>query len=262
MAITSYNDLIARIGGNYWLSQPLWGEQTATVTSTISGSDFASVATARLGEGKALPSGLPTGVTSYIPTRVTSAVSVAGQSILICKMVNLGSLDISGASGTFTDGSAMPTVTELGVSRQIASPVLMEVTTVLNATPGTITITYVDQDGNGAETTAGHVLTASVAVRSVGTVLLNSTDWGASDITAAARSGGTTPTGVIKFWGIIPISFMSGSPGLAGMTVLDNLLTSGFSWLELGAGDTYGAFVTGNTSAKSIIGDLFFVGDS
>lgn len=260
--INSYNDIINRIGGNFWLSQPIWGEHTATSTTTISTNDFAALATVRIGDAKALPSGLPTGVSAYVPTRVAVTTSVASQTVLVCKMVNLGSIDISGASGTFTDGSVMPTVTELGVSRVTASPVMMEVTTALNATPGTLTITYTDQDGNSTETTAAHTLTASATVRSVGTMLLNTTDWGVQDITAAARAAGTTPTGVIKFWGIVPIAMLASGPGLAGTPTLDNLITSGFSWLRLGSGDTYGCFAIGSNGAKAIVGDVFFVGDS
>lgn len=260
MPITSYNDIINRIGGGFSLQQPLWGEHTTAVTATLISTDTFS--RARVGDAKPLPSGLPTGVTAYIPTRVSASITLASQTILLAKMINLGSLDISGASGTFTDGSSMPTITELGVSRTTASAVLMEVTSDLSALPGTITITYVDQNGNAAETTAAMTLTTLAASRTVGAVILNSGDTGVQDITAAARSGGTVPTGTIKFWGLVPISFLAGSPGTIGVCVMDNLVTSAFNWVKLGAGDIYGTFVWGSTGTKAILGDVFFVGDN
>lgn len=262
MAVTqSFNDLINRFGGGFRLDQPIWGEQTASTTTTLTSNDFAVLQTSRVGDTTVMPT-LPAGVSAIVPMTVDLTTSIASMSVLVAKCTNLGSLDISGASGTFTDGSAMPTVTELGVSRVTSGAVMMEVTTVLNGTPGTITVTYVDQDGNGAETTAAHTLTASAAVRTCGTLLLNTTDWGVRDITAAARAAGTTPTGIIKFWGITPIALMAASPGQAGICIMDNLITSGFNWTKLGAADVIQYFVMSNASAKAIMGHMVFMGDS
>ena len=171
----------------------------------------------------------------------------------------MGNLDIAGP--TFTAGSDMPTVTTLGQSRPLASALMIEVTTVLNATPGSYTVTYVDQDGNGAETTASVALTASAPVRTVGYAALNSTDWGVRSITTATRTGGTTPTGVITFYGIIPIAMYSVSPSTIGVCNSDNIMTSGVNVPRLAAGDVIGAFAFNNAAVKSLVGSLTIIGD-
>ena len=250
MPILSFDDFINRIGGGFTLLEPYWGEvQTATTNVTTTGTQISAQ---RRGSMKAMPT-LPSGVTGYIPTRI-STEGLAG--VLIAKLINLGSLSL--ATPTFTDGVAMPTVTELGVSRVMASAVLMEVTTGFNATPGSITVTYVDQDGNTAETTASMTLTVSAIAQSVNTVVLNAGDWGVRDITNATRTGGTTPTGVIQFWGLIPLSHMLP----LGNPLGDSLLGAFPRIIKLGAGDVIGFFGWNQTATGAIFGDIYFVGDS
>lgn len=255
MAIKSYDDLLNRIGGGYSLSQPIMGLRESTA-QPIGGNNIQCHLT---GNTKALPA-LPGGVTAYIPT----AVSVAGSqnatySILFAYLINLGSLDIAGP--TFTDGSSMPTKTELGVSRTTSSAVFIEVTTALNATPGNMTVTYVDQDGNGAETTTAQALGGSSPVGSSGFIVLNSPDIGVRDITAATCTGGTTPTGVVRFWGVIPISMGGSTAAAGGLGEYRNLLTSTFNCQRLPGSATLGVFGL-QANAKSVQGCIYFVGDS
>lgn len=253
--LKTYDDFIAQVGALKTLYQPFYGELQAATSIAFTGQFYSMQ---MLGYGKVLPS-LPSGITAYIPTRVDVVLGVSTAPLLIAKMVNLGSIDISGASGTFTDGNAMPTVTECGVSRQIASPIFAEITTGVNATPGTLTVTYKDQDNNGAETTTAQTITVSGLARSMGLITLNTTDWGATDITAAARAAGTTPTGVIKFWGVMPIALIS-CP-LVQTLEIENLLTLNFNPVRLGAGDEIR--VIGFTSpAKGMLGNIYFVGDN
>ena len=208
-----------------------------------------------------LPS-FPTGVTGYIPTSIyVETGSNTAASILFAQMINLGSIDISGASGTFTDGSTMPTKTELGVSRKVPGCVFREVTTALNAAPGSLTITYKDQDENTAETTTAQTLGNSSVVGNSGFIALNSPDTGVTDITAATRSAGTTPTGVIKFWGIIPIGLVSHMGGAVAFGEYKNLITSSFIFNRLPASTQLGAFFL-NSAAKNAKGRVYFVGDS
>lgn len=181
---------------------------------------------------------------------------------MINKMVDLGSLNI--ATPTFTDGNQMPTITEMGVSRQTSGAVYCEVTTALNATPGSITVTYVDQDGNSAETTSAQSLpTSNNGIKAGGFIFLNSTDTGVRDITTATRTGGTTPTGIVKFWGLIPIALMIGTAN-GSQNIMENLLTSGFNPVRLGAGDVVKVLVTAGstTAAAALSGNIFIVGDT
>lgn len=255
-AIVAYDDIINRVGGGFTLSQPFTDFIPATTANTLGN----GTSLQRLGVTKDTPS-LPSGVTAFMLTQVTASVGVSGGvlgTLMVAQLINLGSLNIG--TNVFTDGSAMPTVTELGSSRQVAGPVFVEVTTALTGTPGTLTITYQDQDGNASETTSAQTMAASV-VKSSGWIVLNSNDWGVIDISAAARSGGTSPAGVIKFWGIIPIGMIP-LVNTTNMQGVENLLTASFNPIRLGAAATVGAFLLASTASVAMTGSLFFVGDS
>jgi len=257
-SISSYDDLVNRVGGGFTLNEPFWGELQAS-TGALGGTQ---AALALLACQKDTPS-LPAGVTSYIPTTIGGLWSASsGYPLLVCQSINLGTLDISGP--TFTDGSQMPTVTELGVSRQTSGMVLMEITTALSATPGAITITYVDQDGNAAETTTAQNLPVTNSnIHTVGAVILNAGDTGVRDITTATRTGGTTPTGVVKFWGCLPIALLCSDA--TGNIHTENLLTGAFMLSQLPAATKicYFGYGGGNSiSARAIHGNMFMIGDS
>lgn len=260
MPLTSYDDFLARIGTGHWLNQPFWGEMAAAAVN-LGGTLLSWV---RLGHAKNLPDPLPSGVTSYVVTQVAHSQSRTGSAsdhvFLFGRLIDLGNLDIAGP--TFTDGAAMPSYTELGVSRQIPSPILIEVTTALNSSPGSMTVTYQDQDANTAETTASQALGASATVGSSGSIALNDPDWGAIDITTATRTGGSSPTGIVQFWGIHPLC-ASLVPAQTEAHC-ENIITSGVNLLHLPAGAALGGFMaTALTNhTKAILGNIFVVGDS
>lgn len=257
MALKLYDEYIKRIADGYSLAQPVYDE-TQVATGGVLGVNLK--AWQKMGVTKALPSPLPNSVTAYVVTRFFASSGVAADNTLLFgKLINFGSLDIS--SNVFTDGSTMPTVTVLGVSRALASPVWIEVTTALNATPGNISITYVDQDGNAAESTTTQNLVASSAVKTSGVILLNSTDWGVRDITSAVRGGGTTPTGVIGFWGMIPLCMTTIAPVVDEVGFVVDFLNKHCNQFRLGAGDVLGAFVD-SAAARSVLGTVVFVGDT
>ena len=259
MPITKLNDLISQVGSQIWLSQPIWGEIQTATASIFLGNNFNSMQ--KVGVTKALPNPLPSGVTNYIATGLSIASSDNNVTVLIGKLINLGNLVLS--TNTFTDGSTMPTVTELGSSVVTYSPVLAEVSNAsgLNATPGSVQITYVDQSGNAAESNTAQTMVASSAVHSVGWAILNTGDYGVQDITSAAQSGGASPTGTITFWGVIPLSMIIILA--AGTNDADNLISMGFNPVRLGAGDVIGCFTaTNSVSTKAVLGNIFFVGDN
>ena len=254
-ALSSVNDYVARIGNGYGAQRPFRVEIDAATTATLYSGQSISMQKSTIVQ---LMESLPTGVTGYRLTNCTLQASVA-TNYMLAKLVNLGSLDISGASGTFTDGSAMPTVTEANNSNVTFSSVIAEVTTALNATPGSSTITYVDQDGNSAETSPSTALTASAALKTCGPVPLNTADIGVRDITAAARSAGTTPTGVIKYWGVVPLGFFAVHD--IGTAVQINFLTTNTPPPLLTAGDELYFITLSGTTAKHLHGMFTFVGD-
>jgi hypothetical protein len=254
MALTTYDQFIDRIADGYGGVELFDGEvPTATTATLLSGLNGGQ----NVAGMRTLPT-LPSGVTAYIPTAVSISATTL-TSYLVAKVISLGSIDISGASGTFTDGSSMPTITELGTSRTTCSAVIAEVTTALNATPGSLSITYVDQDGNSAEATTAQTLTASAAAGTTGYVILNAGDIGVQDITTAVRSAGTTPTGVIKFWGVVPI--VSISTGNVDIPEKANLLTQFFNPIRLGAGDVIRVFPVLTATTKRVFGMINFIGE-
>ena len=255
-----YEDFVAGINAGRSRVQPIFGNIPATTTATPFAASF--ISWQKIGYTRAFPTPLPGGVTGYVVTEVATGISgTAVGSVLVAKLVNFGNLDISGASGTWTDGSQMPTVTELGASVQVASSIMGVVTTSLNATPGTFTVTYVDQNGNAAEACAAITPTASTLAGSGGIIRLNSGDWGARDITTAARQAGTTPTGVITFYGLIPICMIPCHNTTAGVITKQNVLSGLMNAYRFGAGDTIGFFATGNAS-KGLMGHLTVLGDN
>lgn len=258
--LVNYNQFINQFSNNVFAVEPMWDEiQTATVTTPTAN----TLGMQRLGQMKELPA-LPANVTAYIVTQFSAQSSLGTVSMMLAKLINLGSLtlgDGAGGASSFADGVAMPTVTELGSSVQIPSPVICEVTTLVTATPGTFTITYQDQDGNSSETTAAQTPGANAPLRSAGTIVLNGSDWGVIDISDAARSAGTNPGGVIKFWGIVPIGIIA-SPNSAPGNVSKNLLTMDFNPVRLGAGDVLGCFTFGTVTTKAMMGMVTLVGDT
>lgn len=257
MGLQTYNDFVCRQVAGYNSNEPIFGEQT-TATTTLFTTPNNLFTTQRCGTIKTFPS-LPSGVTSFIPTSLSVASSTSNCNLIAGKLVDLGSLNI--ATPTFTDGDQMPTVTELGSSVQVASAILVEVTTALNATPGSITVTYKDQDNNSAETTTSHTLGASAVVGSVGLIQLNAGDWGAIDITTATRTGGTTPSGILRFWGIIPLCVNPLSPNTANFVIPEDFISTGTNPLKLANGDILGVFITDGT-AKSVFGFMNVIGDN
>lgn len=155
----------------------------------------------------------------------------------------------------------MPSLLELGATNTPASSVIVEVkSAMLNATPGNIAFTYVDQDGNAAETIAAESLGASATYGQAGWMPLNTPDWGVRSVSSATQSGGTTPTGLVDIYGMIPLSLMCMSPGGFGMS--DNIITHHFNYIRLPAGAEIAGYALQNTGAKSVLGEVFIVGDS
>lgn len=255
--LSSNNDFVARMLTGHYKRQTIYGEGAAAATTTLlSGADFALQSRTWT---QAMPGSLPTGVTSFIPTTLVGWNTQAGP-IIVGKKISFGSINLG--TNTFTDGSAIATETVAGNSIQPASGVIAEVTTVLNASPGSLSITYVDQSGNAAEATSATALTASAAVGTCSFVPLNTTDWGAIDLTTAAQSGGSSPTGVIELWGMHPI--MGIIPvGQNGETApgFRDLINGPVNICKLGINDGIG-FLVGQVGAGGRMGVIQLVGDT
>lgn len=252
--VATYDDLIARVAASYRDNHYINGNTPATTATALTGQ---LLALQRTGRAQSTPGSLPSGVTSYLPTIVEFVSSTAALAFLVARVVQLGSIDIS--TNTFTDGSSMGTRTVGNATYNLWSPVFMEVTTTLNATPGSIAITYVDQDGNSAEANTAVAMTASAVAKTIGIMTLNGTDIGVRDITAATRTLGTSPTGVVRFLGIDPIALMPGNP-TAGSVAIEDMLTQDFSWCTFGVDSEFAVISVGNSAAKAVVGRIVMAG--
>ena len=196
-------------------------------------------------------------MTGYRLVSATGWNNAISAGVMVAKMINLGNLNLS--TNVFTAGSAMPTITALGTSTQLASFLIIEATTALNSAPGTYTVTYTDQGGT-SRTTGSVTPAASAVIYSAAVPLPVANGPGVRAVTAAVRSGGTSPTGTITFWGVIPLGEFiakgTNSPGVINNT------TAGFKLPSLGGGDTVGVWYMGTANATRIFGQLNFVGDS
>ena len=259
MGVTSYDNLIARVGNSYYANWPFYGDGQVT-TGLLGGNNFSLQ---KVGTAPILPT-LPSGVSAYIPTAIKAAAAIitSPRTLMFCEVIDMGSLNIS--TNVFTDGSAFPTRLELGTSRQTFGPIFVEFETALGGTPGSLTVTYVDQDGNTAETTAAQTMSATNPnIGTTGWIVLNSPDVGAQDITTAARSGGTTPTGTVRFWGILPIAYFTLNSNGSGYIYAFH--TQNFNWSSLGASTSIRIFSWSGATAPggyAICGSIDIIGDS
>ena len=254
MALTSMDGYFSQVGANKTAIRPFSVETTATTATMHTGqvSIYQNMGLISVMDS------LPSGVTSFKLVGGRCRASTAGF-YTVAKMVDLGNLTL--ATPMFVDsGNTMPTLTEGNTSRVTSGAMFMETTVAFNATPGSFTVTYVDQDGNTAEASASTALTASVAIGTMAPLVLNSNDVGVRDVTDATRTGGTTPSGTIKFWGVIPLATFS----IQSVTQGDifNLTTSDLPPPNLGAGDSLYLIHTGAVAAKAAYGTLFFVGNT
>lgn len=257
-AVTTFDGLLARISNEYDETFHTYGENSAGRGRLTSGT--ADITCVQFGWSKAVPGSLPTGVTAYIPVEIALNMSVGTVGhILVAEMINLGNINMNG--GSFTDGAAMPTRTELGQSNQIPSPILAVATTALNATPGTYAVTYTDQSGNTGNSTGTLTPAASSVVGSAALLPLAAGDWGAIDITNATKPGaGTTPSGVITFYGVIPLAFV---PVAVSIASVEDTINSGII-RRLGSSAQIGYFWLGTSSGpiQAFTGYTRMVGDS
>jgi len=254
MAILStVNDHIARIGNQYFANPHFSVERDAATSATLLTGQVLAIQ--KFPILHTTPS-LPSGVTAFKLLNATLYSSNA-QSYLLCKLVDLGSLNI--ATPTFTDGSAMPSVLEGNNSNSTYSGLLCEVTTALNSAPGNLQPTYVDQDGNTAEAGTATAMGASSLVNSCAFFPLNTGDIGVRDITTATRTSGTTPTGIMQFWGVVPL-------GVFNVPIIQMCAQLNFVSVDLGPpilGANESLYVLGlaSTTVKRVWGDFYFVGE-
>lgn len=138
---------------------------------------------------------VPTGAIFW-PTRTQSTVTTAGTRTLIGHGLWMGSFNLS--TNQLTDGWSVASPRHFG--RLFGC-----VTTVMSATATNVTVTYVDELGNGAQSSVATTFASSSPVGNCFEILLAATtgqmrDVGIRDITAVSDTA--APTGVIELYGM------------------------------------------------------------
>jgi len=251
-AIVNHNELIGRITTDFDSLEPIHGYYPVARNPLLS----VGMAAHRGFHAQPIPSSLPSGVTAYLPTQIFGGTNLLGFFLGVYHMIDLGSIDLS--TNTFTPGSTMGTTTFGGQTVSRSGILFAEVTTALNSTPGNLDVTYIDQSGNAAETNTAAALATGAPVGSGVFVRLNIGDGAVREVTGASNSGGTSPTGVIKFWGLIPIG-----------STITNAYHGGFvidafnkrPLYRLPASAVIGGVVSGGTAAGGLEGSIRYVGD-
>jgi hypothetical protein len=164
-----------------------------------------------------MPSSFGTGVTGAYLTYcriigVTNTMVICGIEYL------LGTLTVSGNS--YSAGVSMPTKTVKGVSTQTAaSYAFAVVTTNLTVTAPVLTVNYTNQAG-----TTGRSCTLTLPNSPVSSTAfflnanLQSGDSGIRTLSATGMSISTGSAGVIKLYGVLPLSSSSGAVGASCFT--------------------------------------------
>lgn len=256
--LTNYDQIVARLsslGSKAYQSGSSWVAARTTPLTVTAGT---GIAFGRAMRFEPLPSSFESGVTAYIPLDFTAITNLSSPVMFILgEMIDFGSLDLS--TNVFTPGVAMPSRTVFNTSKQLASPIIVEGEVANNATPGTLVVTYKDQDGSAAEAGGSYTITASGNVSAGVIIKGNSPDWGAVQVTNAVRSGGTTPTGTLRFWGMIPICLCVNSNTALGAQT--DLLNYGIV-ARLGVNTKIGVFTHNSNAANAYIGRINYVGDN
>jgi hypothetical protein len=252
--LNSFDHMLEQAAADIKIPFPFMGE--ITTTSVIFGGN--TLAIQRIPVTITIPS-LPGGVSRLTSTRISIASSTGICTAIVVKEVLLGTKVLDGA---YTNGSAMPSVTECGVTRTSSGTIALVVSALLNSLPGSITVKYVDQDGNAAENATAITLPVSGPVGSAGFCLLNAGDYGAQSLdatTGLVQSGGTIPTGTVKAYGLSPV-FMCPLIANAVGGVRSSIIGP-FAPVHLVAGEILSVYIIGSTATKAVLGKIFCVGD-
>lgn len=152
-----------------------------------------------------LPSSFASGVKGIRFVNIGSKISNSNMMMLVGLEYLLGSVNL--ATGTFTDGVAMPTKLINGESITTAAMwTFLAVTTTLSATSPIITVTYTNEVGTASRSVA----TTMPSNSNVGTAMFLNTnlqgdDFAIRDVTGITKSAGSS--GVVSVYGYLPLHF-------------------------------------------------------
>lgn len=256
MPLTTTNQVQGRTWAGYSKRVPVYGNWPASSFNVLN----AGVAASLMRRGAFLqgpPSSLETGVSGgYLLTKI-QIVSTLSVPFTLAEIFDMGTVDL--ATGIFTDGVAAPSRKQGGGSATTLPlwPILEIDTTTASTATRTLRLGYTDMSGNAKVTTAP-TIAASSSKWSCGVPILASGDLHVQDITSAVCTGGSSPSGIVRVWGLSPIYDGLLSPGAAAPNI--NVLNEGVV-ARVPAGAKVGLFVHTN-SALAMQGTVTWVGDT
>jgi hypothetical protein len=197
------------------------------------------------------------GVEAAVMTRFSVISGFSGSTYFAAIETQLGSLNMN--TGTFTDGSAMPTATHYndrtGALTASYCPVL-HVSVAHTATTPLITTTYTDQDGNTGNT-CSMTLPSTSALDTCYFMAphLATGDTGIRDVTAQTKSAGTA--GTLRTLGLRILAYQMPLASGAGHT-LSPIWMPAVDW-DIETGDVIGFYQIGQNGSGSAIIDTEFL---
>lgn len=172
--------------------------------------------------------------------------------------VDMGTINMN--TGTFTDGSAMPSRRIVGntSTTAMAAPLVVLVSEGVTATAPVVTITYDNQAGTGSRS-AALTLSNSPVDKSVFVVNphFQSGDTAVQDVTNITKSAGTA--GTMKVYGLYPLQVGNSGNGM----IMNPAWSTSIPKIVLEASDTIAFYDFGSNQANiSLVAMLYGVGDT
>lgn len=176
----------------------------------------------------------------------------------------MGQVTANGGTGTFSDGSALPskTIRHAGTNNTVTiAPLKIFAyvsTTMVGSGTYTLTITYANQDGTGSRT-ATLTLPNVSAVNSTFDVTphLQSGDTSITDVTNITLSG---TSGVVRIMGLLPIGFSIGST-LDDFALYNDPLTNNLPMYPISNTDSIAIYRLGSNSTNNLLYHFTIVAD-
>lgn len=255
MALLTTNQIQARAWAGYTKQTNIYGNFGVASQSLFNAGGAASLIR-RAGFVQGPPVSLEAGVTSYLLEKI-QIHSTQSFPFTLCEVFDMGTMDTA-VGGTFTDGVASPSRKQAGTVAPLPLMPIVEVASTLASTATrTFQLQYTDMAGN-AKSGVAMSMTASSSKWSCGFPILAAGDIHIQDVTGVVCTAGSSPSGLVRVLGLLPIYEGILAPQVATLNV--NLLNEGIV-ARVPAGAQLGIFAHTN-GVISMHGTATWVGDS
>lgn len=255
MPLSTANDIVDRRATGFTDVAPFSLEVPVATTATLY-TNALNLSVQNMGVVYEAPNPLPAGVSNISINGGWMTSNTALCSFWFARLINYGSINL--ATNVFTAGVVAPSRLECNVSRQIATAVFIEAETATGTSNGTLVVDYVDED-NASGSTPSMTLTANVVKQTAQFMELGDANM-VKQITGAVRTGGASPSGTLRFWGIDPIDILP-IPNIVQPEIFNTLTSMPFR-TPLDAGEKVYVLCIGNSTTKSILGGLALMGET